>query len=143
MTKTEIKNLEDRVDRMSPTETKTDATDEMEERALQAWIVTHLTEPEQIELARAIKRINDLKPNIPSEQELTKYQGLLTIATERAKKEPEPNWLEFKEKWTRAETIRHGQQLMTEPEHDELNILNSWLWDHACFHPETEKLGPL
>ena len=133
---TKLQDLEKRADKLEP-----EASDELEGKACQAWIVTHLTEPEQLELARSIKRINDLKPNIPSEQELTKYQGLLAIATERANKEPD--WLEFKEKWTRAETIRHAQRLMTEPEHDELNILNGWLWDHACFHPETEKLGPL
>ena len=137
---TKLQDLEKRADELEP---KPEATDELEGKALQAWIVAHLTEPEQIELVRAIKRIDDLKPNLPSEQELDKYHGLLTIATERAKKEPEPDWLEFKEKWIRAGIIRHGQRVMTEAEHDELNILNGWLWDHTCFHPETEKLGPL
>jgi hypothetical protein len=137
---TKVEGLEKRLDSLEP---KPEASDELEGKVRQAWIVTHLTEPEQLELARAIKRIDDLKPNIPSGQELTKHQGLLMIATERAKKDPEPDWLEFKEKWIRAGIIRHVQRVMTEAEHDELNILNGWLWDHACFHPETEKLGPL
>jgi hypothetical protein len=149
LTKSEIKNLNDRVDSLSidSLEPKPANTDS-KERARQAWIFAHLTEEEGLEAVTRFKQFMDFRSDTATEQEidvaeqeLNSYQALISIATERAKKEEDSSRKEWIDKVIRAENIRHVQRLMTEAEHDELMELNEWFANRTHFHLETGKLG--
>jgi hypothetical protein len=141
LTKSEIENLEERVNRITPS-IEPEASGEMEKQALWAWISIHMTEAEEHEYVTLWIRFKDNEPKRPNETEWNSYKALISTAIERTKNETEPDWLEWRDKWIRAETIRHGQRLMTETEHNELNELNIWFDDRRQFNPTTGKVGP-
>jgi hypothetical protein len=140
--KPEIKRLEERIHQLSQSTSGKDDYMLSEEKC--SWWVAHLTEPEQSELVHIIR---DLEENHSESRAglLHRHGEILRLGETRAKAEPDALRETYRRNFLRAETLRHTPY---SPSHyiqdkNELIDLNSWLWDHARFHPETDKLGPL
>jgi hypothetical protein len=133
---TKIEKLNDRI---QPLEPKPAQPEDLSDQAFQAWISAHLTEDETLTFARMQKNWKDKEPENPTELELDRYKALLSAAVERAGREPESNWEEFKQKWVRAETLRHtpGRQDV-----EKLRELNNWFLARVNWNLEKARLGP-
>jgi hypothetical protein len=90
-----------------------------------AWVIAHLTEDERMQLAHAIKDLND------GDAMREDTHAILLVGEERAAKESTSAYEEFKTKHMRVEALRHGNRPMTEVEHDELVALNAWFDDSS------------
>jgi hypothetical protein len=117
----------------------------MLDEAYMAWLTSHMTEQEQLELCRIIKKYESMNanpihwkdpawPQRDSERmELLHRSGEIhKAAEERAKQEPPGAEAQFKEVWTRAESLRTLGRRLSEAEGDELRELNVWLQNRSA-----------
>ena len=119
-----VKRCEDRVHKIEKTE-KTETPEwraHAEGEAYMAWIIRHLTQDEQDSLSRQILAYEN-DSSMPIAASSTFRSG-----EERAGTEPAGAYEEFKEKYVRAEVLRHSSRRLTPGERDELSALNAWFY---------------
>lgn len=116
---------------------------DLEAVARDSWIVCHLTEGEQVELAKGIKYLIDLGPGKATESEMDAVHALQQLGEQRALQESASAWETFKTKSIRAEQIRNTLRISTDKEKDGLSALNRWFWDHGKYDPATRSLVSL
>lgn len=123
MTKLGIKDIQSRIQRLEKTDSPEWMT-RVEGEARMAWIIRHLTQDEQMELCRAVKAYKDDSAT-PSEA----ANAVFRKGEDRAGTEPPSAYEEFKEKYVRAEALRHAGRHLTDAEGNELRDLNAWFWE--------------
>ena len=124
MTKHEIKSLEERVHRLDGKPEESTAHYEAEARM--SWLIHHLTDEEHMQLARLIRKLESNQLDKAAQDEARELQRK---AEERADAESSSAWETFREKYVRVETLRHSPRRLTGAESEELNSLNTWLWE--------------
>lgn len=116
-----VRRYEDRVHRIEKAETP-EWRAHAEGEAYTAWIIRHLTHDEQDSLSQILAYEND--SSTPTAASSTVFRS----GEERAGMEPAGAYEEFKEKYVRAEVLRHSSRRLTPGERDELSALNAWFY---------------
>ena len=124
MTKREVKNLEERVHFLD--QKTQDSTAHLEADARMSWLILHLTEDETIGLSKLIVKLEHDNLDKSAQEEA---QQLQRKAEERTGAESSSAWETYREKHVRVETLRHSGRRLTGAESEELNSLNTWLWE--------------
>jgi len=135
---TEIKRLEKRVDSVSSK--LGNERRPMLDEAYMGWLTIHMTSGEQLELCRIIKKRESMNANsvdwkdpawehmdADRTQLLHRSGEIHKAAEERAKQELPGAEAHFRERWSRAETLRTLGRRLSEAEGDKLRELNAWL----------------
>lgn len=127
--KAKIRNLQDRIERMGqkPETESAEWRARAEAEARQAWIVWHLSEDENLDLAGWLSSHND-ESDLASDG---RVRMILRKGEERAGKEPTSVYDEFKTKHMRMKALVGAGRLLTKAEGDELQALKAWLWDRS------------